>query len=206
MARLAADYATEPGRWPVLGFFGDACLFDTALDRDVADDTGNAVGAAAAYRRIFLAAVRDRPLAYAGKFVRQMAYGVSVAWPPYGLHPAIPVSTDDVPHVSDIIQPCSQYLRERCGHSRPEENDYPANLRNSTTLEPKRYDAPNHMEARRVALEDFQRRGRRRAVQRAASAGLQETHPASRASAQTATRRNLPGPREQPQPNEPCRR
>jgi hypothetical protein len=103
MARLAADFATEPGRWPVLGFFGDACLFDTALDRDVADDTGNAVGAAAAYRRIFLAAVRDRPLAYAGKFVRQMAYGASVAWPPYGLDPAIPVSTDDVPHVSDIM-------------------------------------------------------------------------------------------------------
>ena len=74
-----------------------------------------------------------------------------------------------------VGQPCSQYLRERCGHSRPEENDYPANLRNSTTLEPKRYDAPNHMEARRVALEDFQRRGRRRAVQRAASAGLQDT-------------------------------
>src|SRR5467141_1887033 len=103
MARLAADFAAEPGRWPVLGFFGDACLFDTVLDRDLADDTGNAVGAAAAYRRIFLAAVRDRPLAYAGKFVRQMAYGASVAWPPYGLDPAIPVSTDDVPHVSDIM-------------------------------------------------------------------------------------------------------
>jgi hypothetical protein len=103
MARLAADFAAEPGRWPVLGFFGDACLFDTALDRDVAGDAGNAVGAATAYRRIFLTAVRDRPLAYAGKFVRQMAYGASVAWPPYGLDPAVPVSTDDVPHVSDIL-------------------------------------------------------------------------------------------------------
>ncbi len=103
MARLAADFAAEPGRWPVLGFFGDACLFDTALDRDVADGTGNAVGAAAAYRRIFLAAVRDRPLDYAGKFVRQMAYAGSVAWPAYGLEPVIPVSTDDVPLVSDIM-------------------------------------------------------------------------------------------------------
>ena len=94
---------SEPGRWPVLGFFGDACLFDTALDRDVAEDTRNAVGAAEAYWRIFLAAARDRPLAYAGKFVRQMAYGASVAWPPYGLDLAIPVSTDDVPLVSDIM-------------------------------------------------------------------------------------------------------
>ena len=103
MARLTADFAAEPGRWPVLGFFGDACLFDTELDRDVADDTGSAVSAAKAYWRIFLAAVRDRPLAYAGKFVRQMAYGASVAWPAYGLEPAIPVSTDDVPLVSDIM-------------------------------------------------------------------------------------------------------
>ncbi len=103
MARLATDFAREPGRWPVLGFFGDACLFDTALDRDVADDTRNAVGAAAVYRRVFLAAVRDRPLAYAGKIVHQMTYGASVAWPPYGLDPAIPVSTDDVPLMSEIM-------------------------------------------------------------------------------------------------------
>ena len=81
MARLAADFAAEPGRWPVLGFFGDACLYDTTLDRDVAEGADNAAAAAAAYRRIFLAAVRDRPLAYAGKFLRQMAYGASVAWP-----------------------------------------------------------------------------------------------------------------------------
>jgi hypothetical protein len=103
MARLAADFAAEPGRWPVLGFFGDACLFDTELDRDVVGDAENVVGAAAAYRRIFLAAVRDQPLAYAAKFIRQMAYGALVAWPPYGLEPVIPVSTDDVPHVSDIM-------------------------------------------------------------------------------------------------------
>jgi hypothetical protein len=103
MARLAADFAAEPDRWRVLGFFGDACLFDTALDRDVAGGAGNAAGAAAVYWRIFLAAVRDRPLAYAGKFVRQMVYGASVAWPIYGLDPVIPVSTDDVPHVSDIM-------------------------------------------------------------------------------------------------------
>jgi len=103
MARLAADLAAEPGRWPVLGFFGDACLFDTALDREFTGDTGNAVAAAAAYWRMFLAALRDRPLAYIGKFVRQMAYGTFLAWPPYGLDAAIPVSTDDVPHVSDIM-------------------------------------------------------------------------------------------------------
>jgi hypothetical protein len=103
MTRLATDLAAEPGRWPVLGFFGDACLFDTALDREFTGDTANAVAAAAAYWRMFLAALRDRPLAYMDKFVRQMAYGTFLAWPPYGLDAAIPVSTDDVPHVSDIM-------------------------------------------------------------------------------------------------------
>src|SRR5262249_30946657 len=103
MARLATDFAAEPGRLPVLGFFRDACLFDTSLDRAFAGDSGNAVASAAAYRRVFLAALRDRPLAYMGKFVRQMAYGAFLAWPPYGLDAAIPVSTDDVPHVSDIM-------------------------------------------------------------------------------------------------------
>ena len=103
MTRLAADFAAKPDRWPVLGFFGDACLFDTALDHDIAGDTAIAAGAAAAYRRIFLAAIRDRPLSYVTKFVRQMAYGALIAWPPYGLEPVIPVSSDDVPHVSEIM-------------------------------------------------------------------------------------------------------
>jgi hypothetical protein len=103
MARLATDFAAEPGRWPVLGFFGDACLFDTALDRELADKSGNAASVASAYWRISLAALRDRPLAYAAKFARQMAYGFLSAWPAYGLEPAIPVSTDDVPHVSEIM-------------------------------------------------------------------------------------------------------
>jgi hypothetical protein len=103
MARLAADLAAEPGRWPVLGFFGDACLFDTVLDRDFTSNGGDATDAAAAYQRIFLAAVHDRPLPYAEKLVRQIAYGVSNAWPPYGLDPAIPVSNDDVPLVPEIM-------------------------------------------------------------------------------------------------------
>lgn len=103
MARLAADLAAEPTRWPVLGFFGDTCLFDTALDRDLAGDSGTAAAAATAYRSIVLAAIRDRPLTYAGKVFRQMAYAVLLAWPPYGLEPVISVSTDDVPHVADIL-------------------------------------------------------------------------------------------------------
>jgi hypothetical protein len=59
MARLAADFAAEPGYWRVLGFFGDACLFDTGLDRDLAGGSGNAASAAAAYRRIFRSNVRN---------------------------------------------------------------------------------------------------------------------------------------------------
>lgn len=108
LTRLAADLATDPGRWPVLGLFGDACLFDTALDDDVAEgptsgDAAAAKEAAAAYQRIFVAAVLDRPLAYAGKIARQMTFGMFDAWPPFGLDPVIPVSADDVPHVFDMM-------------------------------------------------------------------------------------------------------
>lgn len=100
MARLQTDLATDPMRWPVLGLFGDACLYDTALDREIASDDA---GAAAAWRRIVRAALREHPLAFAEKFVRQMAYGVLVAWPPYGLGRTIPESRDDVQHVADIM-------------------------------------------------------------------------------------------------------
>jgi hypothetical protein len=111
MARLAGDIAAEPGRWPVLGFFGDTCLFDTTLDRNVAGDSASPATAAAAYRRIFLTAVLDQPIAYAAKVIRQMAYAAWVAWPPYGLEPTITVSTDDVPHVSDIMTRHGRPLR-----------------------------------------------------------------------------------------------
>src|SRR6185312_13418323 len=43
MTRLAADIASEPDCWPVLGFFGDACLHDTTLDREITGHTGDAV-------------------------------------------------------------------------------------------------------------------------------------------------------------------
>jgi hypothetical protein len=109
LSRLAVDFATEPGYWPVLGFFGDACLFDAMLDEDIAPgaafgDTLAAKRAASTYRRTFVAAVLDRPLAYGRKVMRQMGFGLLDAWPPlYGLDRMVPVSTDDVPHVANLL-------------------------------------------------------------------------------------------------------
>jgi hypothetical protein len=106
-ARLAADFASKRGSWPMLGFFGDECFYDADLDQYLTKTRQSASEAqphdiAASYWRIFLAAILDRPLLYVGKIARQMAYGASVAWPPYGLEPTIPVSTDDVVHVAEI--------------------------------------------------------------------------------------------------------
>jgi hypothetical protein len=107
LERLATEAAAEPDRWPVLGFFGDACMFDAALDNAIAYKSGPeaqpTTRAAAAYRRIFVTAVLDRPLAYAGKVFRQMAFGSFDAWPPFGLDAVVPASTDDVPRVSGLM-------------------------------------------------------------------------------------------------------
>ena len=108
MRRLAADLTAAPDRWPVLGFFGDACLFDAALDQAIANGSAPEPGdlaraAATAYRRIFITAVLDRPIAYAGKVARQMAFGIFDAWPPFGLDDEVPESTDDVPRVSGLL-------------------------------------------------------------------------------------------------------
>jgi hypothetical protein len=107
-ARLAADFASKRNTWPTLGFFGDECFYDTGLDQYLANSgehpsTPRSYDIAASYWRIFLAAIRDRPRLYIGKIVHQIAYGASVAWPPYGLEPRIPVSTDDVVHVEEIM-------------------------------------------------------------------------------------------------------
>jgi Dolichyl-phosphate-mannose-protein mannosyltransferase len=107
-ARLAADFASKRNRWPTLGFFGDECFYDAGLDQYLANSgehpsNPQSYDIAAGYWRIFLAAIRDRPLLYIGKIVHQMAYGASIAWPPYGLEPTIPVSTDDVVHVAEIM-------------------------------------------------------------------------------------------------------
>jgi hypothetical protein len=103
--RLAEDLESNRESWPTLGFFGDECLFDAVLDQYF---TGKGTRpfnkAAASYRRIFLEAVLDRPLLYLGKIGHQMYYGVSHSWPAYGLEPAIPRSTDDMVHVSEIMK------------------------------------------------------------------------------------------------------
>ena len=107
-ARLAADFASKRNSWPTLGFFGDECFYDAGLDQYLTKAGEHPSDLqphdiAANYWRIFLAAILDRPLLYVGKIVRQMAYGASVAWPAYGLEPTIPVSTDDVVHVAEIM-------------------------------------------------------------------------------------------------------
>ena len=105
--RLATDFASKRGSWPMLGFFGDECFYDAGLDQYLTKTRENPsdprpYDIAASYWRIFLAAILDRPLLYVSKIAQQMAYGASVAWPPYGLEPTIPVSTDDVVHVAEI--------------------------------------------------------------------------------------------------------
>jgi hypothetical protein len=124
LARLSTDFASKRDRWPTLQFFGDECLYDTGLDQyftaagtDPSSAPPQAV--AAIYWRIFLAAVRDHPLLYVGKIARQMAYGAALSWPPYGLGPTVPVSTDDVPHVAEIMSSHGRQLGVNATPDRP---------------------------------------------------------------------------------------
>jgi hypothetical protein len=88
LARLAADLGSKRQTWPTLGFYGDECLFDPVLDQYLAEnDVSSAHHVAASYRRIFLAAILDRPLLYIGKIIHQLYYGAWFSWPPHGLGP-----------------------------------------------------------------------------------------------------------------------
>jgi len=87
-ARLIADRDSKRQTWPTLGFYGDECLVDTILDQYLTkDDSTSSNELADSYRRIFLAAILDRPLLYLGKVIHQMYYGVLFSWPPYALMP-----------------------------------------------------------------------------------------------------------------------
>jgi hypothetical protein len=81
LAPLAEDFDSKRDRWPVLGFYGDECFFDAALDQYLTKNETNSFNeVGAAYRRIFLEAVLDRPLLYVGKIVHQMYYGAWFSW------------------------------------------------------------------------------------------------------------------------------
>jgi hypothetical protein len=89
LARLAGDLVLRKEgwpTWPTLGFYGDFCLFDPALDQYLTkNDINSANQIASSYRRIFLVAILDRPLSYIAKITRQLYYGVWFSWPPHGL-------------------------------------------------------------------------------------------------------------------------
>jgi hypothetical protein len=89
LSHLAADLVLRKEgwpTWPTLGFYGDFCVFDPALDQYLTKgDTNSANQVAASYRRIFLVTILDRPLSYIGKIARQVYYGAWFAWPPHGL-------------------------------------------------------------------------------------------------------------------------
>jgi hypothetical protein len=103
VAHLTADFASSRERWPTLGFFGDECLFDAALDQALTANGKPAIEAAAAYHRIFLRAIGDHPLLYLSKVGYQMWYAVWHAWPAHGLELTVPFSSDDIVNVSQII-------------------------------------------------------------------------------------------------------
>jgi hypothetical protein len=105
LALAATDIGSTSQTWPTLGFYGDACVFDRGLDRLI--EAGNAGGReapAAVYRRLFVATALDRPLSLAGKFARQIRYGLVMSWPPHGLGPnALSSSEDGYSGVAELM-------------------------------------------------------------------------------------------------------
>jgi hypothetical protein len=105
LARLTADFASTRQTWPTLGFYGDECVFDHALDQYLArNDKNEPNETAARYRRIFIVAILDRPLSYIHKVIRQMSYGASFSWPPHALDSGSLGSSNAVALVSEMIK------------------------------------------------------------------------------------------------------
>jgi hypothetical protein len=135
LAHLAVDLGSKRDTWPALGFYGDECLYDPVLDQYLAEndvdpylyggpmgygdestspqfdissaqDISSAHHVAASYRRIFLAAILDRPLLYIGKIIHQLHYGAWHSWPPHGLGPT-PLGW--VPYAPQVIEMLKQH-------------------------------------------------------------------------------------------------
>jgi hypothetical protein len=106
LARLTSDFASTRQTWPTLGFYGDECMFDDALDEYLArNDRAEPGEIAAHYRRIFLVAILDRPLLYMRKVIRQMSYGAWFSWPPHALEPEpLESSTSAAALVSEMVK------------------------------------------------------------------------------------------------------
>ena len=102
LARLASDMQLRPEAWPILGFFGDQCLFDPVLDQYLS--AGGAQHARKVYLAAFARGILDRPLLYLRKLGRQFYYGAWSSWPAHGLEPSIPYSSDDIPHIAAILR------------------------------------------------------------------------------------------------------
>jgi hypothetical protein len=105
LARLTADFASTRQTWPTLGFYGDECVFDHALDQYLArNDKSGPNETAARYRRIFIVAILDRPLSYIRKVIHQMSYGAWFSWPPHALESGPLGSSGAVALVSEMIK------------------------------------------------------------------------------------------------------
>ncbi len=98
LARLAEDFDSKRDRWPVLGFYGDECLFDAVLDQYLTkNETGSFNEVGAAYRRIFFEVVRFSMSARS--YIRCIMEPGSRS-----LEPTIPVSNNDILHLSEIMK------------------------------------------------------------------------------------------------------
>jgi hypothetical protein len=81
---LRKDYASTTAQFKTLGFYADACQYDTEIDRIGIESIGiEKLGRW--YRDAFMASVARHPLGYVRKVAIQVAYGLKMSMPPLAL-------------------------------------------------------------------------------------------------------------------------
>ena len=110
---LRSSIDSKSGSFPTLGYYADACQFDSAMDDLGLASLGGVDELSRFYREVLTSALLDRPAVYTAKVAKQLFYGFVMAIPPHALGKAISGVSERREVVVQRIQSAGYGLEDR---------------------------------------------------------------------------------------------